>query len=149
METTPEYHVITSGGLRPLEARRVNAISLKVARGPLRAISRLDSAWSDIFFFSLVEQARKLRSCENLPLPSSFSLSRVSRFFFVHRNLRRRTFSSCSPLAWRNRMCYIASRNYQYLLLCRSPLKEEEMETSRVRRKEQQDDDDVGKAIPK
>lgn len=42
--------MITNGGLRPLEVRRVNAISLKVARGPLRAISRLDSARSDIFF---------------------------------------------------------------------------------------------------
>lgn len=77
METTPEHHVITSGGLRPLEARRVNAVSLKVARGPLRAISRLDSARSDIFFF-LARASNKRGSCDrarkNLPLPVPLSL---------------------------------------------------------------------------
>lgn len=129
--------------MRPLVARRVNAVSLKVARGPLRAISRLGSAQSDIFFFPLVEQARKLRSREkeSLPLPFFFSLSRVSRFFprcaaiygveHSHRALHSLGEIECviSPLG----------------ITCASlwiPSKEEEMETSWVRRKEQRDEND-------
>lgn len=118
METTPEHHVITSGGLRPLEARRVNAVSLKVARGPLRAISRLGSARSDIFFslsFSLVEQARKLRSREKeSPPPVLLSLylafpafSSCAAIYGV-----RTVLIALSSRSERNRMRYIASRNY-------------------------------------
>jgi len=100
--------------LRPLEARRVNGISLKVARGPLRAISRHYSAWSDIFFPRVRRtSAEAAITRERISLPSSFSLSRISRFFSARRNLQRRTFSSRPPLAWRNRMRYFASRNYQ------------------------------------
>jgi len=45
---TPTPHVITSGGSRPLEMRRVSPVSLKVARGPA---TNDNSAWLDIFLF--------------------------------------------------------------------------------------------------
>lgn len=82
METTPEHHVITSGGLRPLEARRVNAVSLKVARGPLRAISRHDSARSDIFFFFSLERrtSAEVAIARERISPSRFLFLSISRF---------------------------------------------------------------------
>jgi len=75
METTPEYHVITgSRGLRPLEARRVNAVSFKVARGPLRAISRLDSVRSDVFFSCSSNQRGSCNCRKNISLSRPLSL---------------------------------------------------------------------------
>jgi len=78
--------------------------------------TRLGMARSDIFF-SLIRrtsaEAAIVRERISLPPASSFTLSRVSRFFSAHRNLRHRMFSSSSPLAWRNRTRYFASRNYQ------------------------------------
>lgn len=100
--------------------RRVSAISLKVARGPLRAVSRL-GARLNVFLFSLIFVEHNRGRCARRRNPSSALVLflRISRFpaFSASQFTTRETFlsrrapSPSSPR--RNRMRYFASRNYR------------------------------------